>query len=38
MELNGDVQPGKKSSCTKEGRIVTWKSNGARFEIKWIFF
>lgn len=37
-ELNGDVQPGKKKSCLKEGKIVMWKRNGARFELKWIFF
>lgn len=29
---NVDIQPEKEKSCLKEGRIVLWKTNGARFE------
>lgn len=33
-ELNGDVQHGKNESCLEEERLVIWKRNGAKFEIK----
>lgn len=35
-ELNSDVQPGIKKSCLKDGRVVMWKRNGARFETRQI--
>lgn len=35
-ELNNDVRPGRKKSCLKDGRVVMWKRNGARFEIRQI--
>lgn len=35
-ELNSDIRPGIKKSCLKDGRVVMWKRNGARFEIRQI--